>query len=546
MSLLLDALQRASKEKEKLAEARQGGEPMFREPLPALETEPATAEPAGPELSIEPLELKPVAPDRSRATHPLDPVNDISLAPSGAGSDATSSPPGSAAEFVALKPALPIAEMLSAPMPDAAPRVTPGAVQGPSMAPDEGDRTVQSVGRNLSEAPPPDNVRGPSAVPQSTATLQKEARKEDASPQRKEISPQIAREILLATTKRRPNTRLMVLGSLAAVVVAVYLAFFFHAFDRFFPQPRSSLTPSASAQPAVVPTAVPPAAAPPAQAASDGPSVPEPAAAAADNASRSESTGRERSARSAKGNARPRPAVEQPIAEGGSAAMAGSGGAKASKPVITSRPPPKGDLDLAYAALTEGRLDEAKVSYGKVIQKNPAERDALLGLAYIAQRQGSSEEARNYYQQVLRLEPGHAGANAGMLAIAAEGDLSQAGSRAREMAERMPDSAAALSTLANILAREGRIAEAQQAYFKALTIEPDNALHAYNLAVALDRLHKYPLARIYYQRALALAEKSNAADRAGVPLAEAERRLEQLRTSGGERSTATIPISSAR
>ena len=52
MSLLLDALQRASKEKEKLAEARQGGEPMFREPLPALETEPATAEPAGPELSI--------------------------------------------------------------------------------------------------------------------------------------------------------------------------------------------------------------------------------------------------------------------------------------------------------------------------------------------------------------------------------------------------------------------------------------------------------------------------------------------------------------
>ena len=181
-----------------------------------------------------------------------------------------------------------------------------------------------------------------------------------------------------------------------------------------------------------------------------------------------------------------------------------------------------------------------------MIQKNPAERDALLGLAYIAQRQGSSEEARNYYQQVIRLEPAHAGANAGMLAIAAEGDLFQAGSRAREMAERMPDSAAALSTLANILAREGRIAEAQQAYFKALTIEPDNALHAYNLAVALDRLHKYPLARIYYQRALALAEKSNAADRAGVPLAEAERRLEQLRTSGGERSTATIPISGAR
>ncbi|MBI5108728.1 MAG: tetratricopeptide repeat protein [Rhodocyclales bacterium] len=530
-----------------MAEARQGGEPRLREPLPALEGEPAAAEPAAPELSIEPLEPKLAAPDRARITDPVDPANDLSHASPDSGSDATPSIPGATADFVAVPPALPMAEVSSAPMPDATLRFTPGDAPAPSMAPDPGIRTDQVLGSDMSKATPSAQMPSPSAVQQSTVTAKMAAGKEDASPRYKEISPKIAREILGATVKRVPNMRLKVLGSLATLVLALYLAFYFHAFDRFFAQPSLGLQPSAPAQSAVAAPVAAVAATPSAPGAPEVPSVPGAPGAAADKAaSRSDSPGRERSAKMAKGDATPRPAVVQPIADGGSAALAGSGRAKPAKPVVTSRPPPPGDLELAYAALTEGRLDEAKVSYGKVLQKNSAERDALLGLAYIAQRQGSNEEARNYYQQVLRLEPGHAGANAGMLAIAAEGDLSQAASRAREMVERMPDSAAALSTLANILAREGRIAEAQQAYFKALTIEPENALHAYNLAVALDRLHKYSLARTYYQRALALAEKSNASDRSGVPLAEAERRLEQLRTLGGERSTATIPSSSAK
>jgi tetratricopeptide (TPR) repeat protein len=163
------------------------------------------------------------------------------------------------------------------------------------------------------------------------------------------------------------------------------------------------------------------------------------------------------------------------------------------------------------------------------LDKNPGERDALLGLAYIAQRQGDREEARAHYQQVLRQDPANASASAGMLTLAAEGDLQMTGSRAREMAERNPDSAVVLSTLGGILAKEGRISEAQQAYFRALTLEPDNALHAYNLAVALDRLHKYAPAQGYYLRALALAEKSGAGDRASFPRKEALQRLEQLR-----------------
>jgi len=196
--------------------------------------------------------------------------------------------------------------------------------------------------------------------------------------------------------------------------------------------------------------------------------------------------------------------------------------------------------------LTEGRFDEAADDYKRALARSPGERDALLGLAYIAQHQGRRDEARAYYQQVLRQEPGHPGAYAGLLSIAAEGDLQLTASRAREMAERNPDSAVVMSTLGGILAKEGRIAEAQQAYFRALTLEPDSAFHAYNLAVALDRLHKNIPAQGYYQRALALAEKSSAADQADFPRRAALLRLEQLRNSDANPQTTSPPESGRR
>ncbi|MDK9703705.1 MAG: tetratricopeptide repeat protein [Sulfuritalea sp.] len=220
---------------------------------------------------------------------------------------------------------------------------------------------------------------------------------------------------------------------------------------------------------------------------------------------------------------------------------------RSTAPVFVAKPAAASALDSAYAALTEGRLDDAAAGYNQALKKNPGERDALLGLAYIAQRQGNRDEARTYYQQVLRQEPGHPGASAGLLSLAAESDLQMTASRAREMAERNPDSAVVQSTLAGILAKEGRIAEAQQAYFKALTLEPDNAFHAYNLAVALDRLHKYAQAQGFYQRALTLADKAGPGDRSGFPRKEALQRLEQLRArDGGDSQRIPLPDSRAR
>ncbi|MGE5385601.1 MAG: tetratricopeptide repeat protein, partial [Betaproteobacteria bacterium] len=236
------------------------------------------------------------------------------------------------------------------------------------------------------------------------------------------------------------------------------------------------------------------------------------------------------------------PAIEKPTsaspakaspAEAGTAARAPRPHAKApapARPLLLTKGSGSGSspLEAAYAALLDGRLEVAAEGYRRALAQNAEERDALLGIAYIAHRQGRRDEARIYYERVLRLEPENAVANSGMLAILAEGDPAVAASRAREITEKNPGSAAAFATLGNILVREGNFAEAQQAFFRAATLEPGSAFHAYNLAVALDRLHKSDLAANYYTRALALGEKPG---QQAFPKETARQRLEQLRAA---------------
>ncbi len=189
-------------------------------------------------------------------------------------------------------------------------------------------------------------------------------------------------------------------------------------------------------------------------------------------------------------------------------------------------------MEAGYSALIQGRLDEAAQSYRRALSSNPEERDALLGLANIAQRQNHPDEARVLYRRVLRQEPDNTVANAGLLSLLADSELQNAGGMARDLSERHPRSAAAFATLGGIMAREGRLADAQQAFFKAANLEPENSVHAYNLAVALDRLHKSAQAADYYERAIALADKSGTPQ--AIPREAALQRLTQLRASGAE------------
>jgi tetratricopeptide (TPR) repeat protein len=341
-------------------------------------------------------------------------------------------------------------------------------------------------------------------------------------------SPQIAREILAAKARpaRKLNPRLIGLAMVLVVIAAINAAFFLGFFDGLLGISSSvpvtgvaiAPPPSASSPPQVVESNV---------AAQPIPAEEQPKK-AADMAVASQSNPQTK----AMGGPRAATATRAREIEGSDVAKAPKRQASSTKPMVVARKEVLNPLDRAYAALTEGRFDEATAAYRLALEKNSGERDALLGLAYIAHRQGNLDEARTRYQEVLRLDPAQADAIAGLLGLATDGDLIGAASRVREMAERSPESAVSLASLGGILVRDGRIAEAQQVYFKALAIEPENALYAYNLAVALDRLHKYAQAQSYYQRALALVERASPAESNGFPREQALRRIEQLRAAG--------------
>ena len=207
--------------------------------------------------------------------------------------------------------------------------------------------------------------------------------------------------------------------------------------------------------------------------------------------------------------------------------------ASAAKPtelpnLLASTPSGARALELAYAALTQGRLADAEAGYKEVLKTNPEERDALLGLAYIAHQGGRGEGAKDFYQRVLRQEPGNPSARAGLLLQNLNSDTQDLSAGALEVAAQHPASAAAQSVLGHSLVRQGRLADAQMAFQRAHVLEPGAALHAFNLAVAFDRLKNYAAASTLYERALSLSTQGGGAAASGLAHAVVQKRLQEL------------------
>lgn len=190
-------------------------------------------------------------------------------------------------------------------------------------------------------------------------------------------------------------------------------------------------------------------------------------------------------------------------------------------------------LEVGYAALVAGRLEDAAQAYIQALKANSEERDALLGLAYIAQKRGQREEAQALYRRVLRQEPGNAIASAALLGLDSENDNSQTASRAKDLALRQPDSAPTMAMAGNAAVREGLLADAVQMFARAQFLEPANPLYAYNHAVALDRLGQFAPAAAQYERVLKLSDPAAPAGGRGYSVDAVKERLAQLRQALG-------------
>lgn len=514
MSLLLDALHRASKDKEKAAAAASL-------PLPASDpgelrlTEVGGGDVSFPQLTPEPALL----PSREL-------VQELLLEP---------------APALQLEAFEPLSALEPVPAPAALPQAQSDRAPAPKMA----------------SAPPP--VESPIAP---TALLPSGALDSSAKSAPPLASPdRVAKEIRRAYAPdaapfSKAKRRVFVLGGVALVLFAGFASVFLGVWGDpvalLSLGSTSSLTPvAASPGPAVIASEAPAPVAsatqpsitvsPVARLGEAGP-LPKAAANRQSSATPVETIVTPSTAQSAASPSRSVPAAVSSAPElapvhippGNEVVLRGT----TPKPGFVPKMMGPNMLELGYVALQEERLDDAARFYRQALAVSADERDALLGLAYIAHQKGQREEAQGYYRRVLRQEPGNTVANAALLELDSAVDVAVSSSRARELVARQPGSAATMAMAGNAMVRDGRLADAVQLFARAQVLEPDNPLHVYNHAVALDRLGQYGLAQVQYENVLKLSDKVAAISRPAFSLEAVRQRLEQLRQALGSRTDA--------
>jgi Flp pilus assembly protein TadD len=163
----------------------------------------------------------------------------------------------------------------------------------------------------------------------------------------------------------------------------------------------------------------------------------------------------------------------------------------------------------AYQAFLEKDFQAASREYGKILGRDPNHRDALAGLAAIAVASGRPEEAGRIYARLLELNPWDALAQAGVMAYSTDTSGSEA--RIKNLIDKQPEVPFLYFVLGNRYALQSNWPSARQAFFDALRLDPENPDYAFNLAVSLEHLRQARLAAENYQKAMDLSDHRPAA-----------------------------------
>ncbi|WP_054688570.1 cellulose biosynthesis protein BcsC [Pantoea stewartii] len=141
-----------------------------------------------------------------------------------------------------------------------------------------------------------------------------------------------------------------------------------------------------------------------------------------------------------------------------------------------------------FSALNSGDVNSAETSFGKVLQANPQDADALAGMGYVAQREGRYQEAADYLQRAAQLGGDQSAdrqkqaADARFYAQLANaqqafknGDSAQALALSAPLAQAEGEKGVAAGLFrADVLRRSNQPEQAEQAYRTILKNDPDN------------------------------------------------------------------------
>ncbi|MEZ5622665.1 MAG: methyltransferase domain-containing protein [Burkholderiaceae bacterium] len=147
-------------------------------------------------------------------------------------------------------------------------------------------------------------------------------------------------------------------------------------------------------------------------------------------------------------------------------------------------------LARAVDDLRHDRLEPAQDALIGILQRWPAQPDALQFLGLLRHAQGLDDEALGLIAAAIEQRPGHAGYwnNLGnvLAAMRRDDEAAEAWRRSIDAAgDDHPDAADALANLARLHRRGGRLGEAQAALERAIALRPDFADAWYGLSRVL-------------------------------------------------------------
>lgn len=168
-------------------------------------------------------------------------------------------------------------------------------------------------------------------------------------------------------------------------------------------------------------------------------------------------------------------------------------------------------LMMAYNAWQAGNWSQAEYYYRQVLEKQPSQKDALMGMLAVVQLNGSPLGlARDYAEQLRRLYPNDREvrlATDGILVGVSGERLSE--SELKQGRQNASNTSEISFRLGLLYAEQQRWPEAQSAFFEAVKSSPANSDYRLNLAVSYDHLGKHRLAVEHYQQLLRLAKTAS-------------------------------------
>jgi len=133
--------------------------------------------------------------------------------------------------------------------------------------------------------------------------------------------------------------------------------------------------------------------------------------------------------------------------------------------------------ELFFEALRceeEGRLQEAKERYRRIIELQADHTDALVNMGNLFFLEGEREQAERLYKKALMIDPGHVEANYNLAyLLEGKGRLEDAALFYRRALEEDPSFADACFNMASVLQRLGEKRAAKEFWLRYLELEPD-------------------------------------------------------------------------